>query len=175
MIGGGTPAPPPPAALTQVTFTSYLGRTFTVALVLDAFRDYFAAVPRVGGSESMVAVRYVDDHGFLPDPFCVVYARRSLGVRGALDAMARAGVRYYGTKGGGGEEMRGPVPPAAPSGISWPLSERALYYMAHGDYLGFRLRGAAGFVRPILPAHYATADFWVEPNGVAAGPSLPPV
>ena len=42
--------------------------------------------------------------------------------------------------------------------------------VAAGDYTGYRLRGAAGALRLIRAADYATASFWVEPGEKAAPP-----
>lgn len=158
-MGIGLPAvTPPPAALPDYIFTPRTGRAITVRFERDAYRGYNATIPRLGGNEAMVAVRYVDALGFMSDPLCLVYANRSGKIGTTLDLIARALVRYEATVG-----------PGAPPGISWPLSARALARLAAGDYLGFRLRGGAGIVRPIRAADYATAAFYVEPNGVKAG------
>lgn len=145
----------PPAALPEYTFTPGSGRAVTVRFERDAYRSYSAPIPRLGGVEAMLAVRYVDALGYMGDPLCLVYADRCGNILTTLDLVARALVRYQATR------RLGPY-----SGISWPLSTRALARLAAGDYLGFRLRGGAGFVRPIRSADYATADFYVEPNGV---------
>lgn len=171
----GTVPPPggaPPGTLTEFAFTNYLGRAVVVRFALDAHRTYNAPVPRGAGVEGMVAARYLDAAGAYPDPLCAVWAARSVGVPEILDALVRASVRYQFTareRPGGGMMFiggGGPPPVAKFVGISWPLSTTGLARMAAHDYTGYRLRGGAGFVRPILAEDYAGAAFWVEPNGV---------
>jgi hypothetical protein len=111
----------------------------------------------------MVVARYADALGAYPEPFCTVYAERSVGIAAILAALARSAVAHYRTWVGGMPQY---------VGISWPLSQRAIYHLAHGDYAGYRFRGSAGCVRGILPADYGSIAFWVEPNGVP--PVAPP-
>lgn len=160
-MGIGLPSvSPPPDALPEYSFTAWNGATTTVRFERTAYRGYWAATPRLGGNEAMVAVRYEDALHVMPDPLCFVYANRTgKPVLAALTLVAQAFVRRVATAG-----RLSPY-----SGISWPLSEVALDRLALGDYLGFRLRGGVGCVQPIRDADYATAAFYVLPTGVKGG------
>lgn len=155
-----------PEALTPFHVVNRYGVEFDFAFVLDDERTYSVRAPRAPREvpdDEMVVARYMAS-GF-PTPLCGVYANKSKGILVLLDSLARATARFAlkdERPRGGGEDLR------EVSGITWPLTARSLSRIQAGDYLGYRFRGAAGCVRAIRPDHFATADFWVEVNGLKA-------
>jgi hypothetical protein len=153
----------PPVALTQFRFTNRYAQTFDVLYERDAFRSYSVSGPQGESPEDMFVARYFAAAHHPADPLVIVYASRTVAALALLNGVARSAARYLLDTHGGP-----PLPPGL-HGITWPLHVRAGARIAAHDYTGFRLRGAAGCVRPILPGDYGTVAFWVEPNGVEPG------